>query len=151
MDLAKRFLEYAGAFEQTYTDNDWTRLDPFFTSDAIYTSDGGPPLSGRAEGKQQVLDQMRGSVDGLDRKFDKRSVALIGAPKIGDDTFEIRWRATYEKDGCPDLVFEGSERATFEGECIRLLEDDIEEGADQRIQDYMERHFDGPATGQLAR
>jgi hypothetical protein len=38
-------------------------------------------------------------------------------------------------------VFEGIERATFEGDRIRLLEDLIEDGADRRIQEYLARYF----------
>ena len=53
----------------------------------------------------------------------------------------MRWRGIYRKDGCPDLVFGVTERATFEGDRIVLLEDSMEDGADRRIQDYLARHF----------
>jgi hypothetical protein len=142
MNHAKKYLEYAGAFEETYEDDDWSRLEPFFTPDAAFSSTGGPPLGGRWEGRQNVLDQLRESVNTLDRRFDKRSVELLGAPEIGEDTIEIKWKATYQKAGAPDLVFEGGERATFEGDRIRLLEDTIEDGADERVQAYLARHFD---------
>ena len=142
MELAKRFLEYAGAFEKTFEDDDWARLEPFFTEDAVYTSTGGPPLGGRWEGRRRILDQLRESVNQLDRRFDVRRTELIGAPEVGENTFEMGWRATYEKASCPDLVFDGRERATYDGDRIRLLEDEVEEGADLRIQAYLDRHFD---------
>lgn len=141
MEPAKRFLEYATAFEQSYTDDDWTRLEPFFTEDASYVTAGEPPLGGRYDGRKSLLDGLRESVNDLDRRFDARRVELLGAPKIGENTFEMKWRATYEKTGCPDLVIEGNELATFEGDRIRLLEDDIAEGTDVRIQEYMAQHF----------
>jgi hypothetical protein len=44
MGPAKRFLEYAAAFEQTFVDDDWTQLEPYFTADAIYVVTGEAPL-----------------------------------------------------------------------------------------------------------
>jgi hypothetical protein len=88
-----------------------------------------------------VLEHLRESVNELDRKFDERRIEPVGAPTIGEESFEMSWRGIYRKAGCPDLVFEGTERATFEGDRILLLEDTIEGGADRRIQDYMARHF----------
>lgn len=34
--LLQRFVEYAQAFEKTYVDDDWTRLEPYFAPDAVY-------------------------------------------------------------------------------------------------------------------
>jgi hypothetical protein len=141
VDPARRFIEYAGSFEQTYVDDDWARLEPYFSEDAVYTATGDPPLGGRWEGRGQLLAHLRESVDALDRRFDARRVEPLGEPTIGEASFEMRWRATYEKAGCPDLVFEGSERATFEGERILLLEDRMEDGADRRIQEYVARYL----------
>jgi hypothetical protein len=53
----------------------------------------------------------------------------------------MSWRGTYTKAGCPPLVLEGTERATFEGKRIQLLEDLIEEGVDRRIQEHLARYF----------
>jgi hypothetical protein len=141
MEPGKKFMEYAIAFEKTFADDDWARLEPCFAEDAVYTVTGGPPLGGRFEGREKLLEQLRNSVDELDRKFAVRRVELVGTPKTGDDWFEIGWRATYEKPGCPDLVFEGVERATFLGERIVLLEDTIEPEAGQRIKEYQSRYF----------
>jgi len=141
VEPAKRFLEYAAAFEQTYVDDDWARLEPYFAENAVYTANGGPPLGGRWEGRGQVLANLRESVDELDRRFDTRRVEPLGEPTIGEASFEMRWRATYEKAGCPDLVIEGRERATFEGDRILLLEDRMDDDTDQRIQEYMARYL----------
>jgi hypothetical protein len=141
MEPAKQFLEYATAFEQTFADDDWARLKPYFAADAVYAVTGEAPLGGRWEGRKQVLEHLRESVNELDRRFDERRVEPVGTPTIGENSFEMSWRGTYRKAGCPDLVFEGAERATFEGGRILLLEDTIEDGADRRIQDYMARYF----------
>ena len=141
MEPAKRFAEYAAAFEQTYADDDWARLEAYFSEDAIYVVTGGAPLGGRWEGRGQVLEQLLKSVNEVDRKFDERRVELLGTPTIGEESFEVSWRGTYTKSGCPDLVLEGTERATFEGNRIRLLEDLIEDGVDLQIQEYLAQHF----------
>lgn len=145
MNPGKRFLEYAAAFEETYEDDDWNRLGPFFSRDAVYTANGEAPFGGRAEGREAVLERLRESVDELDRRFDVRRVELLGKPKVEENRFEMSWRATYEKAGCPDLVLDGFERATFEGDEISLLEDVFEEGADREIQAYMAKHLSGDA------
>jgi hypothetical protein len=141
MEPAKRFSEYAAAFEQTFVDDDWARLEPYFAADAVYTVTGEAPLGGRWEGRELVLEHLRQSVEELDRKFDERRLEPVGAPKIGEDSFEMAWRGIYSKAGCPDLVFGGTERATFEGDRILLLEDVIEDGAARHIRDYLARYF----------
>ena len=140
MQPAKRFVEYAGAFEQTFVDDDWTRLEPYFAADAIYAVTAGSLLGGRWEGRAQVIEHLRASVNAIDRKFDGRRVEIVGAPIAGARSFEIAWRGSYTKAGCPDLVFQGTERASFEGDCIALLEDTLEEGADERIQRYLAQY-----------
>ena len=35
-DNARCFMEYAAAFEETYKDDDWSRLGRYFTDDAVY-------------------------------------------------------------------------------------------------------------------
>jgi hypothetical protein len=141
VEPAKRFLEYAAAFEQTFADDDWARLEPYFAEDAVYVVTGEEPLGGRWEGRKPLLDHLRKIVNELDRKFHERRVELLGTPTVGENSFEMNWRGTYTKAGCPDLVFEGTERATFEGDRIQLLEDLIEDGADRRVQEYLARHF----------
>jgi hypothetical protein len=141
MDPSKRFLEYATAFEQTYADDDWSRLQPYFTEDAVYRVTGGAPLGGTWQGRTQLLTHLREIVNQLDRRFDERIVEPLGEPMAGVDSFEIRWRGTYRKKSLPDLVFEGTERVVFEGDRIKLMEDLMEEEASHRIQEYVAKHL----------
>ncbi len=131
MEPAKRFTEYAAAFEETFADDDWSRLEPYFTEDAIYAVTGGPPFGGRWEGRKQLLQHLCESLNGVDRTFDERVLELLGTPTIGENSVKVQWRVTYTKAGQPDVVAEGTERATFEGDRIRLLEDVIEDNVDQ--------------------
>jgi hypothetical protein len=141
MDPAKRFMEYAIAFEQTYKDDDWERLKPHFAEGAVYTITGGPPLGGSFEGRDAAIAHLRNSVNEFDRKFEVRRVELVGEPKVGADSFEMRWRATYENPGCPGLVFDGTERATFENDLIVRLEDTVAAEDGERIQKYQAEHL----------
>jgi hypothetical protein len=136
-----RFAEYAAAFERTYADDDWARLEPYFAPDARYQVEGGPPLGGAWAGRAQLLDALRASVNALDRRFDERRIELLGAPRTGSDWVEADWRSTYRKAGLPDLVFSGFERAEFSGDQIRILADRLEPGADARIRAYLARYL----------
>ena len=44
MDPGQKFLEYAGAFEQSFADDNWSRLERFFTKEAVYAVSGDRPL-----------------------------------------------------------------------------------------------------------
>jgi hypothetical protein len=141
VDPAKRFFEYAAAFDKAYADDDWTRLEPYFTDDAVYAVTGGPPLGGRFEGRDRVISHLRESVEELDRRFAERRIEPLAEPEIEGDTVSLRWRCTYVKTWSPDLVFDGTERATFAGDRIRLLEDIVDDGTDGRIQAYLKKYF----------
>ena len=142
MQAASLFAAYAAAFESSYEDDDWTRLEAFFMPDAAYIVSGGPPLGGRWVGNSEVIEQLRYAVNELDRRFEKRRVEAVGQPEISDTTFEMGWRATYEKKGCPDLVIGGREIATFEGQRIATLVDEMDDGVDESIQEYLARYFE---------
>ena len=36
MDILQQFLAYAGDFEKTLADDDWSRLHKYFCDDAVY-------------------------------------------------------------------------------------------------------------------
>lgn len=142
MQSAARFGAYALAFEESFEDDDWSRLEDFFTEDATYTVTGAAPLGGTWSGRDAVIRRLRESVDDLDRRFEARRVEAVGQPEITESTFRMTWRATYEKEGCPDLVIGGSEIAILDGERIAELRDEMDAGADEAMQAYLARHFD---------
>ena len=41
MTNLERFQAYADAFEATYADDDWQRLEEYFTTDAVYAPGDG--------------------------------------------------------------------------------------------------------------
>lgn len=115
MSNVERFRAYAAAFENFYEDDDWRRLEAFFTEDASY--DG-------AEGRPALLEKLRSSVNSLDRRMDSRHLAFDDPLAEGDRVI-VDWRVRYSKSGCPDLVIHGRETANFRGDRICELHDEI--------------------------
>jgi len=140
MSLIDRYAAYAAAFEETYADDDWSRLEQFFTEDAVNNLLGGPPFAGRHEGRAEILEQLRNSVNAFDRKFDKRTLEILTGPNLKGNEVNIEWAATYEKVGAPLVRIEGTERAVFEGDRIALLEDGFAEGTGEKLMAWMAEH-----------
>ena len=39
MSIKDRYQAYADAFEESYVDDDWSRMEQYFTEDAVYEGD----------------------------------------------------------------------------------------------------------------
>lgn len=77
MGMIDRFVAYATAFEEAYAGDDWSKLTPYFTEDAVYHFLAAPPLGGKFEGRTAVFAQFKNSVNGFDRRFDTRKVDVL--------------------------------------------------------------------------
>ena len=132
MSIADRYQTYAEAFEETYKDDDWTRIEPFFTEDAVYEAAPEEDARGRAA----VLAKFKGGVDSFDRKMDSRTLDLQ-TPIVDGDTIRVNWKVTYTKAGCPDLVISGLETAVFEGDRIALLRDEFDPASEAEMGEWM--------------
>lgn len=133
MSISDRYQAYADAFEESYVDDDWTRVAAFFTEDAIY--EGDPD----AVGREAVLQKLKGGVDAFDRNMDSR-VLRFDAPTVEDDTLRVRWTVTYAKSGCPDLAISGVEVAVFDGDRIARLRDEFDAEAEKAMGEWMAAH-----------
>lgn len=140
-DVLARFRAYAEAFEEAYRSDDWSCVQPYFTEDAVYRVTGGPPIGGTWTGREAILAHFREIVNYLDRRFDERILSAIAPPRVEGNVFEVEWRGIYRLAGAPDAEIGGTERAVFEGERIKLLEDLYEEGTSERVSEYVSRHF----------
>lgn len=133
MKIADRYLAYADAFEESFDDDDWTRIAPFFTKDAVY--EGDPP----ARGRDAVLGKLKSGVDNFDRRMDSRTPDFQ-PPQVKGDTLTMKWKVTYTKAGLPNLVISGIETAVFKGDQIASLRDDFDPKAQQAMGDWMAKH-----------
>lgn len=133
MSILDRYQAYADAFEESYEDNDWSRLEQYFTDDAVY--DGDP----EAVGRDAVLAKLNSGVDGFDRNMDSRTPSF-DPPTVDGDTLTMSWKVTYTKAGAPDLVISGTETAIFEGDRIARLSDDFDPDAQKGMNEWMAAH-----------
>lgn len=113
------FSEYAGAFEETLQDDDWTRLEKYFADNSSYLPGDGSEGTGR----DGALAAMKDSVDSLERKADGRE--LVGEPGVSEDgdritlTFVIK----YTKEGMEDFTLVGKEFIDYADRLIQRMED----------------------------
>jgi hypothetical protein len=135
------FYGYAVAFEQTYVDDDWSRLEPFFADDAVYEVRGGA-LGSTVRGRAAVLRGMKKAVDGFDRHC-TRHVELTGEPQSEGDTVTAPWRATYDRAGAPTLVFDGTSIATVQAGRIVHLVDEYLPSEATKVADWIRDHAPG--------
>ena len=135
MSNIERFQAYADAFEETYADENWQRLEPYFTPDAVYAPGDGT----EADARDRVLAQLREGVNGLDRRFDSRTLTAT-PPSSEGDTVSLAWQLTLSKAGAPDLVATGVEHATYTGDAISRLEDVFDEGVAEGLGEWMAAH-----------
>ena len=125
------FGAYAAAFEETLADDDWARLEQYFTEDAVYLPGDGTEAIGRAA----VLATLKDSLDNLDRKSDTREP--IGEMDVSEDgdTVTLKFAVRFRKAGVPDLDLVGVETCEFRDGAIHRMEDVIEDI--QAMQEYM--------------
>ena len=134
MSIADRWLAYADAFEESLEDDDWSRIEPYFTEDAVYES--GQDV---ARGRAAVLARFRSGVDGFDRRMDRRTPEFE-TPRAEGDTVRVGWKVTYTKKGAPDLVISGTEVARFAGDRIQHLADVFDPAAAETMHKWMTAH-----------
>jgi len=135
-----RFAAYAAAFEESFASDDWSFVEPFFTEAAVYEVDLDPPMGGRFEGRKAILGYFKQVLDGFDRRFASRELALLEGPKEEGDSVWIRGSATYRAPGVPAYVLELKEVVRFEGDRIYRLEDHYQPAMKQGISDYLKAH-----------
>jgi len=141
MNYLDRFMEYAAAFEETYSDDNWERLEQYFTPDASYAPGDGTI----AQGRNEVFSTLRNAISSLDQRFDSRSFGDRPPPSEEDNVVTMEWCLILEKQGLPNLTISGTEYATFSGNAIQKLEDVFDDGAIQTLTEWMQEH--GEALG----
>lgn len=125
MDPIGRYKEYAAAFEDVFKSDDWTQLESFFTENAVYEMVGADFFAARHEGRDAIFAALKTSLDSFDRRFETRELKILEGPGLKEGAVWMRWRASYRSRGVPELVIDGQELATFEGDRIARLVDVI--------------------------
>jgi hypothetical protein len=139
MTPLQRFFVYAQDFEATVKDDDWSRLEQYFAPDATYEV-SGDPFTCRLMGREAIFKGIKKSLDGFDRRFATREVALEGAPVVEGDTVSLSWAVTYGRPGSPPLVLHGRSSATYADGRIARLADSYEAPALASASAWLRQH-----------
>ncbi len=139
MNATNQFLAYAAAFEETYEDDDWERIKPFFSSDVVYLVES-EVFGARLVGPDAVAAGIKKSLDGFDRRFTERKLEATGPPKAEGDEFEIGWRAHYLRDGVEPLVVNGSSAVRVRDGKIYEMIDRYDAEADRELRAWQARN-----------
>jgi len=100
MSNLSTFMAYAAAFEQTFADDNWQRLAPFFSEDATYEV-SGIPGGGVMHGRDAIFRGIKKSLDGFDRKMASRQIIPTAPPTEEGNRVTLRGVARYVRDGAP--------------------------------------------------
>lgn len=122
MDLARRFEDYASDFDRTVRDDDWSRIRPYFTDDAVREEHMLPLMSLRHRGIDEIIDQWRPIVSNFDRRFEQRILVRVGPARQRAQVVTLHWVGIYCVGDAPALLGEGIEVARFRGDRIEHLE-----------------------------
>ena len=87
-----------------------------------------------------MIDYLKQSVEGFDKRFEERELTTLKTEERGDSVW-IQWRITYRAGGA-ELSIEGEETATFDGDRIARLEDRFPAEASALTQKFFEQHTD---------
>jgi SnoaL-like domain len=125
MTKIEQFLSYAAAFEQTYADDDWRRLEKYFTEDATYRVSGlARPYE--LHGRDNILRGMRKSLDGFDRKMAVRTIVPTSPPMEKDGKVTFRGFVRYQRADSPPAELHATLVAEFDGDRICNMHDTFE-------------------------
>jgi len=136
MGILERFLAYAADFEKTLADDDWSRLRQYFGDDAVYRVESD--LFGcELTGPDAIFAGMKKSLDGFDRLFSEREIAVTEGPSVEGDELRLAWTVTYHEHDAPDFVLRGRSLARIRDDRIELLVDSYDERAEAGFADWM--------------
>jgi hypothetical protein len=140
MSDLERFLGYVRAFELVYLTDAWAALEPHLAEDArhVVHAEGSLRLDDR--GRAAVIDGLRRSVHGMDRRFDARIPELVEGPLVRPDGIWMRFSLRLRRAGLPELHVEGEHVAEYaEGRIVRI-EEWIAPGTGERVDAFLTEH-----------
>ncbi len=126
--ILQQFMAYAGDFERTFADDDWSRLQPYFAPDAVYEVAGS--FGCRLTGPTAIFAGIKKSLDGFDRKFAKRDIEVTSGPEILADEMRMGWTVVYTTEGLPPFVLRGRSIVRYADGRIVHLADSFDPGVE---------------------
>jgi hypothetical protein len=137
MDILQQFMTYAGDFEKTLADDDWSRLEPYFAEDAVYEVKAPSAAFGcRLVGREAIFRGIKKSLDGFDRKFSRRDIDVTSGPEIEGDELRLGWAVTYHREGLTPFVLRGRSAVRYRDGRIAHLADDYDAGVEEELRTW---------------
>jgi len=138
MSIIERFMAYAADFEKTLADDDWSRLSQYFNEDAVYRVESNV-FGCELTGHDSIFAGIKKSLDGFDRNFSERDLAITEGPDVAGDEMRVSWTVTYHKDDLPDFVLRGKSMARIRDGRIVLLVDSYDDSINAEVADWMRK------------
>lgn len=147
MDQALQvFMDYAAAFEETYADDDWSRLTRFFPEDTTYEVRGGP-LACKIAGRDEVFAGLKKSLDGLDRRCTDRKLELTDGPNTVDTgegaEINLGWNVIYQYKDAPEVTLPGRSVFNIADGVIVAMRDEYDDKEMEAIGAWMLQYGEG--------
>jgi len=138
--IIEQLAAYAVAFEQTFADDDWRRLECHFAPEAEREVLGGGILAYHSVGREQVLGDLKRNVEDMDRRFDLRIPEITAGPEDRDGTVWMSWRLTFRRAGLPDLLVEGTHATSHRDGLITRVEEHVSDAYGEAVEAYLAKH-----------
>lgn len=133
------FAAYAAAFEDTYADDNWSRLDQFLVPHLTYRVLGSPGFDCEVRGREAVYESIRRFLDGFDRKCIRRIGTGEAPPLLDNDCIVVSGFAGYRRGESDELMLNLMLMAEFEGDRIAVLSDVYPTSTARRMNEWMPR------------
>ena len=142
----KVFMDYAAAFEQTYVDDDWSRLTQYFSEGATYEVRGGP-FACKISGREAIFTGLKKSIDGLDRRCINRQLELVDGPNVvgteNGHEISIGWNVIYQYGDAPKMTLPGRSVFNISGGLIVGMRDEYDDKKLGSVGAWMVEHGEG--------
>lgn len=136
----ERFLGYVRAFELAQLADAWGALEPHLAEEARHVVHCAGPLRMDDRGRAAVIDGLRRSVHGMDRRFDVRIPELLEGPLVRPDGIWMRFSLRLRRAGLPELHIEGEHRVEYAGGRIQRIEEWIAPETGERVEAFLVEH-----------
>jgi hypothetical protein len=137
MDIREKFLMYAGDFEKTLADDDWSRLQQYFCDDALYEV-RAQSFGCKLEGPKAIFKGIKKSLDGFDRKFAGRDINLTSVPQVEGDEMRTTWEVTYHQSGWSDFILRGKSLVRYRDGKIAYMCDSYDPSVERELADWQQ-------------
>jgi SnoaL-like domain len=120
--MLDRWNTWISAFNQSCTDDDWARLEPYLADDVIYVV-AGAPFACEIRGRDEVIAGFAKSIRNFDRHFDERRWYGVGIRVQEPNCVTGRSMGWYRLGNHAPITFSAISQWVFRGDHISVMTD----------------------------